>query len=160
MDEITAEINPLINSLKGEITAPGSKSYSHRAFIAASLAEGISVIKNPLTSGDAEITINNLRALGVKIIQSSENTYIVKHDKDSFKKPNHILDCGNSGTTIRIFCALSLIIKGGLILTGDFLKLKRPIIPLLNALESLGAKCNFSEKNIKIKRKKFGCKKV
>ena len=71
-------INPLINNLKGEIIAPGSKSYSHRAFIAASLAEGISVIKNPLTTGDVEITIKNLRAIGVKIMKSSNNSYIIK----------------------------------------------------------------------------------
>ncbi|MHA2283523.1 MAG: 3-phosphoshikimate 1-carboxyvinyltransferase [Promethearchaeota archaeon] len=154
------EINPLIKSLKGEIIAPGSKSYSHRAFITASLAEGISVIKNPLTSGDAEITIKNLRALGVKIIKSSENSYIVKQDKNSFISPKDPLDCGNSGTTVRIFCALSLVVKGGLTLTGEFLKRKRPIIPLLNALEKLGAKYDLSEDRVKIKRRKILCNKV
>ncbi|MHA2399879.1 MAG: 3-phosphoshikimate 1-carboxyvinyltransferase, partial [Promethearchaeota archaeon] len=55
------EITPLTKSLDGEIVAPGSKSYSHRAFIAASLAEGISIIKNPLVSGDAGVTIEMLR---------------------------------------------------------------------------------------------------
>jgi 3-phosphoshikimate 1-carboxyvinyltransferase len=154
------EIIPLIKSLKGEITAPGSKSYTHRAFIAASLAEGISVIKNPLTVGDAEITIKSLRALGIKIIRSSDNTYVVKRDKNSFKSIKKSLDCGNSGTTIRIFCALSLLIKGGLTITGDFLKLKRPILPLLDALQALGAKYKFSEENIKIKRGKISCNKV
>ncbi len=154
------EIYPLLKSLKGEITAPGSKSYTHRAFIAASLAEGISVIKNPITTGDADITIKNLKALGVKIMKSSENSYIVKRDKESFKSTNNTLDCGNSGTTVRIFCALSLLVKGGLVLTGDFIKRKRPIIPLLNALKILGAKYELSEDIVKIKRKKILCKKV
>ena len=154
------EIYPLINSLKGEIIAPGSKSYSHRAFIAASLAEGISVIKNPLTTGDAEITIKNLRVLGVKIMKSSDNSYIVKPDKDSLKSTKLPLDCGNSGTTVRMFCALSLLVKGGLILTGDFFKRKRPIIPLLNALEILGAKYALSDGDVKIKRRKILCNKV
>ncbi|MBY8983642.1 MAG: 3-phosphoshikimate 1-carboxyvinyltransferase [Candidatus Lokiarchaeota archaeon] len=154
------EIYPLINSLRGEIIASGSKSYSHRAFIAASLAEGISVIKNPITTGDAEITIKNLRAIGVKIIKSSNNSYIVKRDKESFNFTKEPLDCGNSGTTLRIFCALSLLIKGGLILTGDFLKRKRPIIPLLDALKILGAKYALSEENVKIKRKKILCNQV
>jgi len=154
------EIYPLTNNLMGEITAPGSKSYSHRAFIAASLAEGISVIKNPITTGDAAITMKNLRNLGVKIIKSSDNSYIVKRDQESFKKNKFPLDCGNSGTSIRIFSALSLLVKGGLILTGDFLKLKRPIIPLLNALKNLGAKYVISDDKVKIKRIKILCNKV
>ena len=154
------EIYPLTNNLMGEITAPGSKSYSHRAFIAASLAEGISVINNPITTGDAAITMKNLRNLGVKIIKSSDNSYIVKRDQGSFKKNKLSLDCGNSGTTIRVFSALSLLVKGGLLLTGDFLKLKRPIIPLLNALKILGAKYDLSDDKLKIKRIKTLCNKV
>jgi 3-phosphoshikimate 1-carboxyvinyltransferase len=154
------EIYPLTNNLMGEIVAPGSKSYSHRAFIAASLAEGISVIKNPLTTGDVEITINNLRALGVKIIKSGDNSYIVKRDKESFKTIKNALDCGNSGTSIRIFSALSLLVKGGLLLTGDFLKLKRPIIPLLNALKNLGANYDLSDDKVKIERGMTLCNKV
>ncbi len=154
------EIFPLTNNLMGEIVAPGSKSYSHRAFIAASLAEGISVIKNPLTTGDAEITIKNLRALGVKIIKSSDNSYIVKNDKESFKPIKDALDCRNSGTTFRIFSSLSLLVKGGLQLTGEFLKLKRPIIPLLNALKNLGANYDLSDDRVKIERGKILCNKI
>jgi len=154
------EITPLISNLNGEITAPGSKSYTHRAFIAASLAEGLSVIKKPLTIGDSAITINNLRALGIKILKSSENSYVVKCDKKRFKPIKKPLDCKNSGTSFRIFCALSLLVKGGLLLTGEFLKRKRPIIPLLNALESLGGKFKISEDKIKIERKKMLCNKI
>ena len=154
------EIYPLTNNLMGELTAPGSKSYSHRAFIAAGLAEGISVIKNPITTGDTEITIKNLKALGVKIIKSSDSSYIVKRDKGSFKENKTPLDCGNSGTSFRIFSALSLLVKGGLILTGDFLKLKRPIIPLLDALKNLGAKYVIYDDEVKIKRIETLCNKV
>lgn len=154
------EITPLISNLNGEITAPGSKSYTHRAFIAASLAEGISVIKKPLTIGDSAITINNLKALGIKILKTSENSYVVKCDKKGFKPIKKPLDCKNSGTSFRIFCALSLLVKGGLLLTGEFLKRKRPIIPLLNALEALGGKFKISEDKIKIERKKMLCNKI
>lgn len=154
------EIYPLTNNLMGELTAPGSKSYSHRAFIAAGLAEGISVIKNPITTGDTEITIKNLKALGVKIIKSSDSSYIVKRDKGSFKENKTPLDCGNSGTSFRIFSALSLLVKGGLTLKGDFLKLKRPIIPLLDALKNLGAKYVIYDDEVKIKRIETLCNKV
>ncbi|MFX1376654.1 MAG: 3-phosphoshikimate 1-carboxyvinyltransferase [Promethearchaeota archaeon] len=154
------EIKPLVMDLKGEITAPGSKSYSHRAFIAASLAEGISVIKNPLTIGDVEITLNNLKALGVKILKSSDNSYIVKSDKTMFKSTKKPLNCKNSGTSIRIFSALSLLVKGGLELEGEFFERKRPIIPLLNALTNLGANFKIYKNKIKVERKKIVCNKV
>jgi 3-phosphoshikimate 1-carboxyvinyltransferase len=154
------EIQPLTSNLKGEITAPGSKSYSHRAFIAASLAEGISVIKNPLTSGDAETTINNLKVLGVKILKSSDNSYVVKREKGQFKPTKKSLNCKNSGTSFRIFSALSLLVKGGLVLTGEFLQRKRPILPLLNALTASGAKFKLSKKKVKIERKEIICNKI
>ncbi|MFX0022392.1 MAG: 3-phosphoshikimate 1-carboxyvinyltransferase [Candidatus Hermodarchaeota archaeon] len=147
----------MTNSLNGEIRAPGSKSYSHRAFIAASLAEGISIIKNPLTSGDVAFTLKVLNILGVRILRRSDNTYIVKRDKDAYKKIKKSLDCGNSGTTLRIFSALSLIIEGGLTLKGDFLRFNRPIQPLLNSLSQLGAEFNLSKKKLKIKRVQEAC---
>jgi len=154
------KINPITNSLNGEIIAPGSKSYSHRAFVAASLADGISIIKNPLTSGDVEITMNVLRSLGVKILKKSDNTYIVKNSKDTFRSYKKDLDCKNSGTTIRIFSALSLLFEDRLILKGDFFRLKRPILPLLEALEQLGADFKLSSTKLKIKRKKVLCNKI
>ncbi len=157
---MSLKINPMTNSLNGEITAPGSKSYSHRAFIAASLADGISIIKNPLTSGDVAFTLKILELLGVRILRRSDNTYIIKRSKDKYKAIKKPFDCGNSGTTLRIFSALSLIIEGGLILKGDFLKLNRPIQPLLNSLRQLGAEFNLSKKKLKIKRVQEVCEKV
>ncbi|MFX0038080.1 MAG: 3-phosphoshikimate 1-carboxyvinyltransferase [Promethearchaeota archaeon] len=154
------KINPITNSLNGEITAPGSKSYSHRTFVAASLAEGISIIKNPLISGDVAITIKVLESLGVRILRKNGNAYIIKRDKDTYKPVNKFINCGNSGTTLRIFSALSLIIEGGLKFKGDFLRLKRPILPLLNSLKQLGAEIKLSKKKLKIKRTSEICNKV
>ncbi|MFX1312115.1 MAG: 3-phosphoshikimate 1-carboxyvinyltransferase [Promethearchaeota archaeon] len=154
------KINPLANKLSGEIIAPGSKSYSHRAFIAASLADGISIIKNPLVSGDVGVTIDILRSLGVRILKIDSNSYIIERSEDSFKPYRKTLDCKNSGTSIRIFSVLSLIIKGGLILIGEFIKRKRPILPLLYGIESLGAKFKLSDEKLQIKRKKMLCNKV
>jgi 3-phosphoshikimate 1-carboxyvinyltransferase len=154
------KINPITNNLNGEITAPGSKSYSHRAFIAASLANGISIIKHPLTKGDVQITMNLLRKLGVKIQKKDDNSYIVIPNKNLFRKFKKSLDCGNSGTTFRIFSVLSLLIEGGLILTGDFLKKKRPILPLLKGLIELGAKFTLTSNKVKIRRNKIACNKI
>lgn len=154
------KINPILDHLKGEITAPGSKSYSHRAFIAASLADGISIIKKPLTKGDLAFTIDILKLLGVKILKRTENTYIVKRNKGVYRPLKKPFDCGNSGTTVRIFSALSLIIEGGLNLKGDFLRLQRPILPLLNSLQQLGAEFKLSSKKLKIKRSNEVCNKI
>jgi 3-phosphoshikimate 1-carboxyvinyltransferase len=154
------KINPITNSLNGEIIAPGSKSHSHRAFIAASLADGISIIKNPFITGDVTFTIDILTSIGVKILRRDGNTFIIKRDKDAYKPMKKALNCGNSGTTVRIFSVLSLIIEGGLTLKGDFLKLQRPILPLLNSLQQLGAEFKLSKKKLKIKRINQVCNKI
>ena len=153
------KINPLTNGLNGEITAPSSKSYSHRVFIAAGLANGISIIKNPLTTGDVKITMKTLEKLGIKIQKKDENTYIVNPNKNELKSIEKVIDCGNSGTSIRIFSVLSLLVKGGLTLTGEFFKLKRPILPLLEALQNLGGKFRLKD-GVRIKRKRFSCNKI
>jgi 3-phosphoshikimate 1-carboxyvinyltransferase len=150
------KIHP-ISKLQGEITAPSSKSYSHRAFIAASLAKEVSIIKNPLISGDVEVTINILNALGHRITKLSEESYMVKSNKEKIKNVKEILDCKNSGTSIRIFCALALLIDGGLTFSGEFLKRRRPILPLLNALESIGGVYNLSDEILTVKRKGKNC---
>jgi 3-phosphoshikimate 1-carboxyvinyltransferase len=143
--------------LHGEITAPSSKSYSHRAFIASSLAKEVSIIKKPLISGDVKVTIEILKNLGHRITKVSEDTYMVKGNMGAIKTVKKTLDCKNSGTSIRIFCALALLVDGGLSFSGDFLKKKRPIIPLLNALELIGGKYELSDDILKVKRKGKNC---
>ncbi|GAH23086.1 unnamed protein product [marine sediment metagenome] len=143
--------------LQGEIIAPPSKSYSHRAFIAASLAEGVSIIKNPLTSGDVKVTIDFLKSLGHRITKVSKNTYIVKRYESLIKQINPLFDCKNSGTSIRILSALAMMIKGGLSFSGEFIKRKRPILPLLNALENIGGSYDLTEETLTIKRKSKKC---
>ncbi|MHA1292906.1 MAG: 3-phosphoshikimate 1-carboxyvinyltransferase [Promethearchaeota archaeon] len=146
-----------ITHLKGEITAPPSKSYSHRAFIIASLANGISIIRNPSISGDVKVTINILENLGVKILKEEKSNYIVEKTKLSFKSINKVIDCKNSGTSIRIFSALSLLIENGLSLTGEFLRRKRPIKELLYALKSLGGEYEIENNILHIERKEEKC---
>ena len=150
------KINPSTH-LNGEITAPGSKSYSHRVLIAASLAEGVSVIKNPLLTGDVAITINILRDLGVKIIEKAGDRIITGRGDKPFKFNAKTLDCKNSGTSIRIFTALALLVEGGLSFTGEFLKRKRPILPLLESLKAIGAEYNLSEDILHVRRVKQTC---
>jgi len=153
------KVNPT-TKLIGEITAPGSKSYSHRAFIAASFADGVSIIKNALTAGDVGVTINALMDLGVNIHKEADDSFVVKKT-DSFLKPvENTIDCENSGTTFRILSALSLLVDGGLTLRGTFIERKRPIVPLLDALKCLGAKYEIFEDKLEIRREKKVCNNV
>lgn len=146
--------------LQGEISAPPSKSYSHRAFIASSLAKGVSIIKNPLTSGDVEVTLEILEALGHRISKVSEDTYMVKSNFGPMKGVKKILDCKNSGTSIRIFSALAMVIDGGLTFSGEFLKRKRPILPLLKALEGVGGSYELTDDLLTVKRKGKKCREI
>lgn len=153
------EIYP-IKTLKGQIEAPPSKSYSHRAFFIAGLTEAISVIKNPLTTGDVGVTINALKSLGVKILKEKENKYLLDFEKIWIKSSDEAIDCGNSGTTLRILSAIGILLKDGIRLKGEFLKRKRPIEPLLDALTQLGASCVLTEDELYIRSENVAPKKI
>ncbi|MEJ2277519.1 MAG: hypothetical protein P8Y70_07205 [Candidatus Lokiarchaeota archaeon] len=151
-------IKPINKALNGTITAPASKSYSHRVFIAAGLTNGISIVKNPLISGDVSITLAILKQFGVHIDRINSSDYSVKGINIHRIKVNEkIIDCGNSGTSFRIFSALSLLVKGGLIFKGIFLKRKRPIIPLLDTLKDLGGRYEFKKDKLYIYRESRKC---
>ena len=80
----TVNIHP-ISSINGEVNAPPSKSYSHRAFVAASLADGVSIIKNPLIYGDVAVTIDLLKELNINVRQETGNTFLIQKTKNSYK---------------------------------------------------------------------------
>ena len=149
-------INPT-NILQGEIRAPASKSYSHRVFLVASISNGASIIKNALTSGDVKITLDGLRNFGVKIEKIKENYYKVEKRAKILKQKDKLLDCKNSGTSIRFFSAMSLLIDGGVNITGKFFARNRPILPLLNSLKNFGAIYDISNNTLHIERKEEKC---
>ena len=130
------------SNIDGKITCPSNKSYTHRAIFMASLADGKSMIKNILKSGDTIATINACKNFGVEI-KEEENNLIVDSPNE-LKLQNNIIDAANSGTTIRIATAISTLADTKIVLSGDQSLNKRPMQPLLKALESLGAKCSSS----------------
>jgi 3-phosphoshikimate 1-carboxyvinyltransferase len=133
-----------IQGLKGAINAPPSKSYTHRAFVIASLAEGESRIENYLRAGDTLATVNACRALGVEI---NLGRYArVKGSGGELKTPSRAIDCENSGTTIRLVSGIASL-DGAVTLTGDSSLQRRPMQPLLDALRQLGVKAYSSRGN-------------
>src|SRR5258708_9201382 len=88
--------------LQIEITVPGDKSISHRAVMLAALSNGPCVIRGFLPSEDCLCTVNAMRALGIEIESADSTTLVVHGTKRVFRRPTRDIDCGNSGTTMRL----------------------------------------------------------
>lgn len=129
--------------LSGKIVCPPNKSYTHRAIMLASLTEGKSIIKNVLRASDTNATIDACKKFGAQIKETGEDL-IIEGIKE-FKNQNIIIDAKNSGTTIRIAAAIASLFEGKTVLSGDDSLRKRPMQPLLDALESIGAKCSSTD---------------
>ncbi|MDI6642566.1 MAG: 3-phosphoshikimate 1-carboxyvinyltransferase [Candidatus Hodarchaeaceae archaeon] len=134
-----AQLKVKPSKLSGEVTAPPSKSYTHRAFMIAALARGESKITNPLLGFDTEATIEAARALGAEIAREG-NVWRVRGTGGRLKPRVDLIDARNSGTTIRMMSAIAALSPKPVHLTGDESILKRPMGPLVEALEKLGAK--------------------
>lgn len=129
--------------LRGVIMCPSNKSYTHRAIFLASLVNGKSLIKNVLRSRDTNATIEMCKRLGAEIQEAGNNLKI--KGIDEFDDSELTLDASNSGTTIRIAAAISSLREAKTILSGDESLRKRPMKQLLDALETLGAKCSSND---------------
>ncbi|KAF5419978.1 MAG: 3-phosphoshikimate 1-carboxyvinyltransferase [Candidatus Methanocomedens sp.] len=123
--------------LNGEVLAPPSKSYTHRAVVMASLAEQ-TIVKRPLLSADTTATIRACRALGA-VIREIGDSLIVDGVKGKPSVPDSIIDVANSGTTLRLLMAVSALCDGTTVLTGDDSIRTRPNTPLIDVLNQLGA---------------------
>jgi len=133
------------SEIDGSIECPSNKSYTHRAIFLASLAIDKSIIKNILRSGDTNATINACKNFGVEIKDLGDDITVTS--ASVLKLQSNTIDAANSGTTIRIATAISALANDKIVLTGDSSLKKRPMQPLLDALESLGAKCSSSNGN-------------
>jgi len=133
------------SEINGKIVCPSNKSYTHRAIFLATLADGKSIIKNILKSGDTYSTINACKNFGAEIKNVGND--ITVNSTGELKLHSNTIDAANSGTTIRIATAISALANDKIVLTGDSSLKKRPMQPLLDALESLGAKCSSSNGN-------------
>ena len=129
--------------INGEIKIPGSKSHTIRALIIAGLADGESVIKEPLIAGDTISCINALKKLGASISEEQSEQLIIKVRGTGGKLKNpEVIDIGNSGTTLRFLTAVASLGKNTIRFDGDDSIRKRPMQPLLSSLYDIGARVN------------------
>ena len=126
------------STLTGKISCPSNKSYTHRAIFLAALSDGKSIVKKILRSNDTIATINACRGFGVEV-EELENNVTIKNTIDQTVQ-NSMINAENSGTTIRIAIAIAALSGGNTTLTGDESLRKRPMQPILDALQTMGVK--------------------
>jgi len=122
---------------------PASKSHTIRAVAIASLADGQSFIRKPLDSADTQSAVTAYSALGAAIDTSEPNLWKVTGTGGEIKTPKEVVDVGNSGTTLNIAIGSATLAQKGktVTFTGDKQTQSRPVGPLLNSLNELGANC-------------------
>lgn len=124
---------------KGKFSPTPDKSISHRAVICASLAKGKSIIRNFLKAEDPMSTLHAFRALGVDIDDRGEDILVNGKGIHGLRESCDVIDCGNSGTTIRL---LSGVLSGNpffSVLSGDSSLRKRPMARVIEPLSRMGA---------------------
>jgi 3-phosphoshikimate 1-carboxyvinyltransferase len=126
--------------LRGTIEVPGDKSISHRAVIFNALANGEAHITHFLDGADCRSSITCLQALGVLVEHHGEQVRVVGKGLHGLREPADLLDCGNSGTTLRLLAGL-LAGQPGIfaVLTGDESLRSRPQKRIVEPLRALGA---------------------
>jgi 3-phosphoshikimate 1-carboxyvinyltransferase len=120
------------------VRAPPSKSFTHRALVAAALARGGSTLRDPLVSDDTRITADALRKLGVSLAWERDTVRVAGTGGRFPVRGETTLDLGDSGTSMRFFAALALLAGGPVVLRGSPRMHERPIGPLAGALGELG----------------------
>lgn len=124
---------------RGEFSPTPDKSISHRALIFSSLAKGESIIRNFLRADDPYSTLHACRALGADIDDRGEDIFVKGKGIHGIAEPYDVIDCGNSGTTIRLLAGVLSGAPVFSVLTGDASLRKRPMARVIEPLTLMGA---------------------
>lgn len=122
-----------VASLQGELRPPSDKSLTHRAYMFASIADGLCRVCTPLTGEDCQSTLRALQALGLTVDGE-------KLTPREWHAPASALDCGNSGTTARLLSGLLAGQPFSTKLTGDASLSRRPMRRIIEPLTLMGAR--------------------
>ena len=135
------------SSVRGGARAPPSKSYTHRAILAAGYADGATV-EDALWSADTRATARAVDLFGGEVTRDRETgTLEVDGFAGNPETPADVIGCANSGTTMRLVTATAGLVDGTTVLTGDESLRSRPQGPLLEALTDLGAEAESTRGN-------------
>jgi 3-phosphoshikimate 1-carboxyvinyltransferase len=135
----TQTIHPA-RTFQGSVTVPGDKSISHRYALLAGLAEGTTRLSNFSTGADPHSSLSCMEALGAKVVHNADKTIEVTGTGGSFLQPTTALDCGNSGSTMRMLAGLIAPHPHIFTMIGDHSLTMRPMERIRKPLMQMGAK--------------------
>ncbi len=133
---------------QGTVTPPPSKSISHRALICAALSNGTSKIGNIQFSEDVQATLNCIQALGIKV--EFDGKILIVRGGQNKSQADAVLDCGESGSTLRFFLPIALLYSQPVQFTGHGRLLQRPLKEYKKALEENGAQITLNDELITV----------
>ncbi|MDH3997535.1 MAG: 3-phosphoshikimate 1-carboxyvinyltransferase [Desulfuromonadales bacterium] len=130
-----------VTSLRGEINVPGDKSISHRSIMLGSLAQGVTRVSGFLMGEDNLSTWTAFESMGIEIRRTGETSLEIDgKGLDGLTEPTDVLDCGNSGTTMRLMSGLLAGQPFFSVLTGDQYLRRRPMKRVVTPLTAMGAR--------------------
>ncbi|MGC2185745.1 MAG: 3-phosphoshikimate 1-carboxyvinyltransferase, partial [Terriglobales bacterium] len=128
-----------VRSVAGALRLPGDKSVSHRYALLSAIAEGDTRLENFSTGADCASTLSCVRALGAQV-QRTGNSVVIHGRGPKLRAPKAPLDCGNSGSTMRMLTGILAGQDFASQLTGDESLSRRPMARIIAPLEMMGAK--------------------
>lgn len=128
-----------LSVLNGSVVLPPDKSIAHRAAMFAALADGISVIENYSPAADPQTTLKVIEALGVEVARDGGRVEIRSKGRDALRARGEVLDCENSGTTMRLMAGILSGAGIACTLVGDASLTKRPMKRVMGPLAQMGA---------------------
>jgi 3-phosphoshikimate 1-carboxyvinyltransferase len=137
-------IRPARNIL-GSIHLPGDKSISHRYAMLGAFADGVSRFTNFSTGADCASTLACMEALGAKVNRTGSDSVAITGVAGRVTPPDHPLDCGNSGSTMRMISGLLAPQEGHFTLIGDASLSRRPMERIRKPLETMDARLTLTE---------------
>lgn len=135
------------NKIKGEIQVPGDKSISHRSIMLGAIAEGDTLIHGLLKGEDVLSTWKCMEQMGIQIEEKGNQVIVHGQGLKGLKKPESILDAGNSGTTMRLLSGILAAQSFETTLTGDASLQKRPMKRIADPLSQMGADIKLADNN-------------
>jgi len=132
-------VAPAAGPLHGSVEVPGDKSIAHRALLFGGVAHGTTVIRGVGQGQDNRSTMHVLRALGVEVVREGGEVRVTGSGFDGLRSPEGVLDCGNSGTTMRLLAGILAARPFTATLDGDASLRKRPMRRIVEPLSRMGA---------------------
>jgi 3-phosphoshikimate 1-carboxyvinyltransferase len=133
------QVEPL-NRLRGTFSIPGDKSITHRAYLMGGLASGVTTIRNANPGKDCDCSLRAMTRMGARVTLTGEDEIQLRGAGGALVEPDDVIDCGNSGTSMRLLSGIVAGVDGLVVMTGDDSLRSRPMRRITEPLELMGAR--------------------